>query len=156
MAIKEQLAAEETPEGQLTAPEEQDLSIMVNLAKNMIDDGGIEVIKSAEKSKDQGQVIGQFMFQLGSQLAEKLSGMVDVSPRIMLIEGGWAEQVSDYLQEEYSIPKDIMDRAELYIGGMAQEMAAAQQAGGAPQGAGPAQAAPEQQMPPMPQPGGMM
>ena len=156
MAIKEKLMAEETPEGQLTAAEEQDLSIMVNLAKNMIDDGGIEVIKSAEKSKDQGQVIGQFMFQLGSQLAERLSGMVDVSPRIMLIEGGWAEQVSDYLQEEYQIPKNIMDRAELYIGGMAQEMAAAQQGGGAPEGAAPApEAGPEQQMPPMPMPGGM-
>lgn len=150
MAIKEQLTKEETPEGQLTAPEEQDLSIMVNLAKNMIDDGGIEVIKSAEKSKDQGQVIGQFMFQLGSQLAEKLSGMVDVSPRIMLIEGGWAEQVSDYLQEEYSIPKDIMDRAELYIGGMAQEMANAQQAGQQPPQGAPA---PEQAPPMMPQQG---
>lgn len=156
MNLKEQLTPEETPEGQLTKAEEQDLTIMVALAQNMIDDSGIDVIKSAEKSKDQGQVIGQFMFQLGSQLAEKLSGMVDVSPRIMLVEGGWAEQVSDYLQEEYQIPKNIMDRAELYIGGMAQEMAAAQQGGGAPAGAAPAQpAGPEQQMPPMPMPGGM-
>ena len=154
MAIKEQIVEQEE-EGVLSKSEQQDLSIAVNLAKNLIDDGGSEVIKSSETSKDQGQVIGQFLFQLGSQIAEKLSGMVTISPRIMLIEGGWVEQVSDYLQEEYGIPKDIMDRAELYIGGMAQEMAASQQGGGAPQGAAPA-AGPEQAPPTLPQPGGMV
>lgn len=151
MAIKEQLMQEEAQSNDLSDIEEQDLSIMVNLAKNMIDDEGINVIKSAEQSKDQGQVIGQFLFQLGSQLAEKLSGMVDISPRIMMAEGGWVEQVSDYLQEEYSIPKAIMDRAEMYIGGMAQEMAGAQQGGGQQQGQVPPQGMPAQaeQAPPM-------
>lgn len=155
MAIKDELEKEDTPDGTLHEKEEKDLSIMVNLAKNMIDDEGIKVIKSAENSKDQGQVIGQFLFQLGSTLAEKLSGMVDVSPRIMLAEGGWVEQVSDYLQEQYGIPKDVMDRAELYIGGMAQQMAQGQQ-GGSPQAAPAGQPpAPEQQPPMMPQQGGM-
>ena len=129
MAIKEQLTEQEPQTDKLTDAEEKDLSIMVNLAKNMIDDDGINVIKSAENSKDQGQVIGQFLFQLGSTLAEKLSGMVDISPRIMLAEGGWVEQISDYLQEEYGVPKNIMDRAEIYVGGMAQQMATSQQAG---------------------------
>lgn len=148
MAIKEQLVQEEAQTNQLNDSEEQDLSIAVNLAKNLIDDEGINLIKSAEQSKDQGQVIGQFLFQMGSQLAEKLSGMVDLSPRIFLAEGGWVEQVSDYLQEEYGVPKNIMDRAEMYIGGMAQQMAQAQQQGGVPQ----PQA---EQAPAMPMPGGM-
>lgn len=146
MAIKEQLMQEEVQGNDLSDAEEQDLSIMINLAKNMIDDEGINVIKSAEQSKDQGQVIGQFLFQLGSQLAEKLSGTVDISPRIMMAAGGWVEQVSDYLQEEYGVPKAIMDRAEMYIGGMAQKMAEGQQAGAQPQQAA-SQGAPMQAEP---------
>lgn len=141
----------------LSKSEAQDLSIMTNLAKNMIDDGGIDVIKSAEQSRDPGQVIGQFLVQLGEQLAEKLSGMVDISPRIMLTPGGWVEQISDYLQDEYGIPKNVMDRAELYVGGMAQQMATSQQSGAATQeGAAPPQGAPapvEQAPPTMPQQG---
>lgn len=159
MALKDEInkEPENTDTGKLSDAEEKDLSIMVNLAKNMIDDDGINVIKSAENSKDQGQVIGQFLFQLGSALAEKLSGMVDISPRIMLAEGGWVEQVSDYLQQDYGIPKNVMDRAELYVGGMAQQMATSQQSGAAPQeGAAPPQGAPapvEQAPPTMPQQG---
>ena len=160
MALKDEInkEPENTDTSKLSDAEEKDLSIMVNLAKNMIDDDGINVIKSAENSKDQGQVIGQFLFQLGSALAEKLSGMVDISPRIMLAEGGWVEQVSDYLQEEYGVPKDIMDRAEIYIGGTAQSVGLAElekQQGGAPQGAVPP-AGPEQMPPTLPQPGGMV
>ena len=153
MAIKEQIV-EQAPQGEaLTDAEEKDLIIAVSLAQNLIDDGGIDVIKSAETSKDQGQVIGQFLLQMGEQIAEKLSGMVDISPRIMLAEGGWVEQISDYLQEEYQIPKVIMDRAEMYVGGMAQNMSLteqekAQQGGGAE---APVPAAPPAPM--LPQPG---
>jgi len=128
MAIKDNLTEQpEVKQERITDSEEKDLSIMVNLAKNMIDDEGINVIKSAENSKDPGQVIGQFLIQLGGTLIEKLSGMVDISPRILLIEGGWVEQISDYLQEEYGVPKNTMDRAELYVGGTAQQMANAKQ-----------------------------
>lgn len=141
----------------LSTAEEQDLSIMVNLAKNMIDDGGVDVIKSAEQSRDPGQVIGQFLVQLGEQLAEKLSGLVDVSPRIMLIPDGWVEQISDYLQEEYGMTKDVMDRAEIYIGTSAQQMADTEDRAATPQLPVAAQqgaAAPVEQAPPtMPQQG---
>lgn len=152
MAIKDQLETENEQGqagAQLNDSEEKDLSIMVNIAKSMIDDEGIKVIKSAENSKDQGQVIGQFLFQLGSTLAEKLSGTVDISPRIMLAEGGWVEQVSDYLQETYGVPKDVMDRAEIYVAQSAQQMSQAQQA--PQQGA----AAPAPPAPAMPQQGAM-
>lgn len=146
MAIKDQIIEAEAPETDdtLNDSEEKDLSIMVNLAKNLIDDEGINIIKQAEKSKDQGQVVGQFLFQLGSQLAEKLSGQVEISPRILLAEGGWVEQVSDYLQEEYGVAKNVMDRAEMYIGGMAQQMANNQKGGQPQPGA-------EQAQPAMPQ-----
>lgn len=156
MALRDEVMREkEMPlqeDGQLTKAEQQDLSIAVNLAKNLIDDGGFEVVKSAEKSRDPGQVVGQFLLQLGDQLTEKLSGKVDISPKIMLIEDGWVEQVSDYLQEEYGIPKDVMDRAEIYVGGMAQKMAESQQSGQL-QGQAPQQ--PEAAPPTMPQQGMM-
>ena len=148
MALKEQLTEQEpkSTSGQLSDSEEKDLSIMVNLAKNLIDDGGLEVVKSAEQSSDPGQVIGQFLMQLGMQLSEKLSGMVDISPRIMLAEGGWVEQVSDYLQEEYGVPKNTMDRAEIYVGTTVQQMPQ--------QGAAPNQAQPLMPQPASPE-GGM-
>lgn len=159
MAIKEQLAEQAPQEERLTDAEEQDLSIAVNLAKNLIDDGGTEFLESTKTSKDQGEVIGQFLFQMATALKEKLSGMVELSPRIFLSVGGWVEQVSDYLQEEYGVPKDIMDRAEVYIGGTAQSVGLAeiekQQGGGAPQGA-PAPAGAPPQGPVLPQQGGMM
>lgn len=159
MAIKEQLTEQAPQEERLTDAEEQDLSIAVNLAKNLIDDGGTEFLESTKTSKDQGEVIGQFLFQMATALKEKLSGMVELSPRIFLSVGGWVEQVSDYLQEEYGVPKDIMDRAEIYIGGTAQSVGLAeiekQQGGGAPQGA-PAPAAAPPQGPVLPQQGGMV
>lgn len=148
MAIKDTLEKDEAPDEVLSKEEKQHLSIMVNLAKNLIDDGGVQVINAAQKSRDPGQVIGQFMMQLGEQIAEQLAGKVDVSPKILLIEDGWVEQVSDYLQNEYGVSKDVMDRAEIYVGGMAEQQALAEQQG-AP---APAQ---EQQLPAgptMPQP----
>lgn len=107
----------------LTDEEEQELTIIVALSKNLIDDGGIEVIQQAMGSSDPAQVIGQFMMQLLSQLADALRNVMEFSPRIVLNEGGWVEQISDYLQEEYNIPVNIMDRAEIYIGTTAHGMA---------------------------------
>lgn len=133
MALKDEVAG--TPEGQmpqneekLTDDEEDDLQIMVTLAENMIDDGGWEVIEQAEQSSDAGQVIGQFLMQLGSQLGEMLPENMKPSPRIMFAHGGWVEQVSDYLQEEYDVPKDVMDRAEIFIATAAQQMSQGQAA----------------------------
>lgn len=140
MALEDQLKNKEDeqerqdgPES-LTDEEEQDLDIMVNLAKIMIDEGGYQVIEQAEGSSDPGQVIGQFLVQLGSQIAESLPEEAKPSPRIMLAEGGWVEQISDYLQEEYDVERDVMDRAEMYIGGAAQSIAQGQQAGQQPPG----------------------
>lgn len=124
MALDEEMMMQANQE-QLTSEEEKDLEIAVALAENLIDEGGWKVIQQAEQSKDPAVIIGQFLMQLGAQLGEQLP--FPISPRIMLAEGGWVEQVSDYLQEEYGIPKDVMDRAEIFIGSNAQAMAQAQQ-----------------------------
>lgn len=139
MALEEEVVEQED-DGQLTDQEEDQLEVMVMLAENLIDEGGIQALDAAKQSKDPGQVIGQFLMQLGSQLGEQLP--FEISPRVMLARGGWLEQVSDYLQDEYGFSKKDMDRAEIYVAssaqGMAQGQAAQQQA--APQGA-PAQEA---------------
>lgn len=131
MALDEQMA-QQGPE-RLGKEEEDELRVMVNLAMNMIDEGGDQIIDQAMNSKDPGTIIGQFIMQLGSQLGEQLP--FEISPRIMLAEGGWVEQISDYLQEQYDVPKKVMDRAEIFIGSSAQNMAGQQAAQQAPQGA---------------------
>lgn len=136
MALESKVTQEQEAPSQerLSQEEDRELDIMVLLAKNLIDDGGFEVIEQAEGSKDPGVVIGQFIMQLGSQLAEQLP--FEPSPRVMLAVGGWVEQISDFLQEEYDVPKKVMDRAEIYVASSAQQMAQQQapaQPGAAPQ-----------------------
>ena len=133
MALDEQMA-QQGPE-RLGKEEEDELRVMVNLAMNMIDEGGDQIIDQAMNSKDPGTIIGQFIMQLGSQLGEQLP--FEISPRIMLAEGGWVEQISDYLQEQYDVPKKVMDRAEIFVGSSAQNMAQQQQQQPTPQGAAP-------------------
>ena len=127
------------------------MEIYNTLSKNLIDDGGYEVIEQAQQSKDPGVVIGQFLMQLSEQLAEKLP--FDPSPRILLAVGGWVEEISDYLQEEYNVPQKIMDRAEIYMATSAQQMA---QAGPPQQGGAPMDPNAQQAAMPMPQQGGMV
>ncbi len=126
MALDEQ--AQEANAAALSEEEELDLSILVNLAKELIDDGGFDVVQQAvDQSNDPGQVVGQFLMQMGAQLVEQMPEDVTMSPRVLLAEGGWVEQISDYLQEQYDISKEVMDRAEIYVGTSAQELASGQQ-----------------------------
>lgn len=142
MALDQEQEAQDP--NQLTQEDEDDLETAVLLGKRLIDQGGQEILDAAAGSKDPGQVIGQFLLQLGSQLAEEMPEGLTLNPKIMLASGGWLEQISDFLQEEYDIGMDVMDRAEIYVGQAAQQMAqqAAQQQAPAPAGA-----------PPVPQPG---
>lgn len=153
MAIEEMLQEQEQAapddeqviaEGaELTKEEETDLKIAVAMAEDLIDEGGKDVLETAKESTDPGQVIGQFLFQMVSQMSEQLP--FEMSPRIYFAEGGWIEQVSDYIQEQYGIDKETMDRAEIYIGTAAQEMAQGGK-GGDPN----APAQPQQAGPPAP------
>lgn len=140
--LKEQAPAQEVDENQLTDEEETDLKIAVNMMEDIIDQGGIEVIDQAlDTSSDPGQVIGQFLLQAGDEIISNMPEQVPLSPRIWLSEGGVLEQVSDYLQEEYDVPREVMDRAEIYVASTLQQMSGAE--GQAPQ--------PGQQAEPLPQ-----
>lgn len=112
----------------LSDEQEQDLEIAVLLGKRLIDQGGQEIIDAAMNSSDPAQVIGQFLLQLGSQLGEQLPDELKFDPAIMLASGGWLEQISDFLQDEYDVSMDIMDRAEIYVAQAAQQMAQGKQA----------------------------
>lgn len=152
----EQTAPAEPAANQLTDEEEADLEIAVTLAKHLIDDGGQEIIAEAMNSSDPGVVVGQFLMQMVMQMNENLPEGVELSKRIYFAKDGWIEQISDFLQEEYDLPSQIADRAEMFIGAQAESMARGemeQSAQGAPpQTAGSAPAAPAGS-PPMP--GGM-
>lgn len=140
MALEEKLKKEDEEEFQgdvLSDDEEQDLEMAVLLGKQLVAQGGSEVINAAKSSKDPGQVIGQFLVQLGSQMGEQLPEEAKINPKIMLCEGGWVEQMSDFLQEEYDVSRDDADRAEIYVATTAQQIAKGQQAQAA--GATPAQ-----------------
>ena len=136
----------------LSEEEEKDLDIAVMLAENFIDEGGFDVINTAlQESKSPGEVIGQFLMQLVSQMSEQMPREFQLSPRIYLSRGGWVEQISDYLQEEYDVPQDVMDKAEIFIAAQADSMSK----GAQQQDAGQiAQQQVAQQAPAMPQ-GGM-
>lgn len=125
MALEDKMSETGAPDQALSKDEKDDLAIMLTLSKNLIDDGGYEIIEQAQNSKDPAVVIGQFLMQLSEQLAEQLP--FDPSPRILLAEDGWVEQISDYIQEEYQVPKKIMDRAEIFIASSAEQMAQAEQ-----------------------------
>lgn len=129
MALEDEMTQEQTD---MTPEEEEDLKIAVTIAKDLIDEGGYDVIKQALDTKDPGQIIGQFLMQMVSQMNESLPEGITLSPSIYFAYGGWVEQISDYLQEEYDVPTEVMDRAEIYIGTAAQEMAQGQAQGQPP------------------------
>ena len=75
-------------------------------------------------------------------MVESLPEELKPSPAIMLAEGGWVEQISDFLQEEYGVDRGVMDRAEVYVGTTAQQIAQSQQQPGGAAGPAPENAAP--------------
>jgi len=128
MALDERL--KEAPEQKAKSNDEDyDLKIAVLMGMQLLDQGGFDVIeKAVDQSKDPGQVIGQFLLQMGQQLYESLPDDVKFDPGIMLEEDGWVEQISDYIQDELGISRDIMDKAEVYVGSTATQMAQAKAA----------------------------
>lgn len=124
MAIEEEMMSQQgQQEGALTPDDEQDLELAVLLGKRLIDDGGAQILESAKNSSDAGQVIGQFLLQLGSQMGEQMPPDAQLSPAIFLARGGWLEQMSDFIEENFGIDRKTMDRAEVYVASTAQQMA---------------------------------
>lgn len=128
MALTDKLAQEAPDETAGTEEEEKDLKIAVLMGQRLLDDGGFEVVQSAVKSsKDPGQVIGQFLMQMAQQMFESMPEDMQLSPTVLLAHGGWLEQISDYIQDEIKVKKDVMDKAEIYVASTAQQMAQAKQ-----------------------------
>jgi hypothetical protein len=155
MALEQELTKEAPAEGG-GGGEEDDLEIAVLTAKHLLEDGGFDVIdKAVASSSDPGQVIGQFLMQLGTQMFENMPEGVTLSPAIMLAHGGWLEQISDFIQEQLGVKREIMDKAEIYVASTAQQSAQASQQQGDPNAPpvapGPSAAPP--QAPPQPMPG---
>lgn len=123
MALDKKLA--QAPEEQQSDPGgDLDMKIAVLMGMRLLDDGGFEVIdRAVESSKDPGQVIGQFLLQMGQQLYEKMPEDLKFSPDIMLAEGGWVEQISDYIQAELGVAPEVMNKAEIYVAHAATQMA---------------------------------
>jgi hypothetical protein len=162
MALDEEMMEPEDNEQEESSEDEMDLKIAVLLGQKLLEEGGLDVVEKAVRgSSDPGQVIGQFLMQMGQQLHESMPDDAKLSPAIMLAPGGWVEQMSDYIQEAAGVKKDIMDKAEIYVASTAQQMAQAKQAQGdpnAPPVAPGVQAPvmPQQAGPVMPQPAGAM
>lgn len=146
MALDKKLAEPAT--SSKLSSDELDLKIAVLMAEDMIAKGGYEqvIAPALKSSRDPGQVIGQFLMQLGQQIIEDMPDDMQLTPKILLAQGGWVEQVSDLLQDKYSVKKEIMDKAEIYVASTAQQMAQSR-------GGNPAQAPmPQEQPAPQEQP----
>jgi hypothetical protein len=140
MALEEKM--KETPKKEPMDDRDIDLKIAVLMGMDLLDKGGFDVIeKAVDESSDPSQVIGQFILQLGQQLHEKMPDDLKFDPGIMLEEGGWVEQISDYIQAQIGVSAEIMDKAEIYVAHTATQMAqnkaapAAAAAAQAPEGA---------------------
>lgn len=108
--------AEDTQEQQ-AAPEEgnvssQDVEIAVRLGIKMLNEGnGLKVIADAlNKSRDPGQVVGQFLAQLMGKMAEQLQAKLNVDPKVFLAKRGFLEQILDYIEVKLGLPKDFSDQ----------------------------------------------
>lgn len=138
----------------------EDLEIAVLMAQDMLDGGGMDVIKNAiNQSQDPALVVGQFLGQLIGQLGESLiQQFPDFDMRVFLAKGGWLDIILDYIETELGYPDNFSD--QIYSEVMELIKAAASspeapnnvmEAGG--QGALPEQPAPAAQPNPAAQPG---
>lgn len=90
----------------------EDLEIAVLMAQDMLDGGGMDVIRNAiNQSQDPALVVGQFLGQLIGQLGESLMQQFpDFDMRVFLAQGGWLEIILDYIETELGYPEDFSDQ----------------------------------------------
>lgn len=123
----------------------KDVELAVRMTIKLLrDGGGLNIIKDAiQQSKDPAQVIGQFLSQVAGQLAEKLDQEYGIDPRIFVSQGGWLEQVLDYIEKQLGLPEEFSDEISGAVletmkgAAMGSQNAAQPQGQPAPQGAPP-------------------
>ena len=126
MAIEDKMTEVPEQEGtsaNMTDEQERDLEIAVLFGRNVLTDARVQSIAPALMSKDPGQVLGQFFLTLIKKIDESFVNDMALDKAIYLAEGGWLEQMSEALQDEYNVSEDITNRMETYVASMAQQMA---------------------------------
>lgn len=132
------------PEKQPASDLEQlDLEIAVKLGTKLLKEaGGLKALEKAiSDSGDPAQAVSKFLVQLMMQIKEAIDAQgVELSPNIVLGEGGWVNQMLDLIEEELGLPPDFSDEVfndvmETFKA-MSQGNRGAEQAPAGPQGGG--------------------
>ena len=92
--------------------EELDLQIAVTLGQKLMRNaGGLQAVEKAiSSSQDPVQVVSKFLVQLVMQIKDAVAEQgVDLSPSIVLGQGGWLVQMLDLLETELGLPAEFSD-----------------------------------------------
>lgn len=93
--------------------EELDLEIAVKMGTRLMKEaGGLKAIEQAMNgSGDPVQAISKFLVQLIVQIKEAVEQQgIELSPNIVLAQGGWVEQMLDVIEGELGLPPDFSDQ----------------------------------------------
>lgn len=112
----EQMGKRASPPGQngkATDMEKLDLEIAVKMGtKLLLEAGGLQAIEKAiSGSGDPVQAISKFLVQLITQIKESVQTQgVELSPKIVLAQGGWIMQMLDVIEQELGLPPEFSDQ----------------------------------------------
>lgn len=153
MAIEDAVPEEQSAEGQPPVNSD-DVELVTRLGIKILREGdGLKVIQDAlAQSNDPGQVVGQFLTQMITQLAEAVSKQYGLDVRAFLADGGFLENILDWLEGELSLPEDFSDQVYNEVLEMMKAVAATPP----PQGGGMQGQAPQQAPAPMDEQAAMM
>lgn len=143
MAAIEQSATQ----GEQPPVSSDDIELVTRLGIKILREGeGLKVIQDAlTQSQDPGQVVGQFLTQMITQLAEQVSKQYGLDVRAFLAEGGFLENILDWMEDQLDLPEDFSDQVYNEV----LEMMKAVAANPPPEGGGMQGQAPQQGQPPM-------
>lgn len=113
----------------------RDAEIAFRMGVKLMSEGkGLETIEAAiNESQDPAQVIGQFLAQIITVLAEKLAGEINLDPRVFLAKGGWLELMLDYIEQKLGYPEEFSDQIFVQTVEVIKAAAMAPEQGGQPQ-----------------------
>ena len=112
MAAQEPREAPESSLNKASQEEDMDLQIAVKLSKKLMHEaGGLDAIKKViSASQDPVQVVAKFLVQLIMQIKDEVAKQgIELSPSIVLGQGGWLVQMLDLLEQELGLPQEFSD-----------------------------------------------
>lgn len=92
----------------------EDVELAVNFGIKLLNEGGgLDLIKkSINQSRDPAQVIGQFLAQIISKLAEQMLQEYSIDPGIFLAKDGFLDYILNYIEQKLGYPAKFSD--EIY------------------------------------------